>query len=139
MATWGFFPRSLEISLNTVHSCGYMGVLWPLWPHMPASFMALNSFLIFATNLQIIYPYQFPYTHISSQPTSNTCLQQPYSWYKNKGISALQAKYAPFFHKFCKVLFFPLTCYQMKLLCWNFSYNIFCNLTIRQHIWQIHS
>ena len=27
-------------------------------------------------------------------------LQQPYSWHKNKGISALQAEYAPFFHKF---------------------------------------
>nr|DAQ55775.1 MAG TPA: hypothetical protein [Bacteriophage sp.] len=33
-----------------------MGVLGPLWPHMPASLMALNSFLIIATDLQIIYP-----------------------------------------------------------------------------------
>ena len=83
-----------------------MGVLGPLWPHMPASLMALNSFLIFATNLQIIYPHQFPYPHISSQPASNAYLQQPYSWHKNKGISALQAEYAHFFHKFSKFLVF---------------------------------
>ena len=74
-----------------------MGVLGPLWPHMPASLMAPNSFLIFAANLQIIYPHQFTYPHIPSQPASNTCLQQPYSWHKNKGIAALQAEYAPFF------------------------------------------
>ena len=83
-----------------------MGVLGPLWPHMPASFMELNSFPIIATDLQIIYPHQFPYPHIPPQPASNTCLQQPYSWHKNKGISALQAEYAPFFHKFCRYLVF---------------------------------
>ena len=83
-----------------------MGVLGPLWPHMPASFMVRNSFLNFATKLQIIYPHQFPYTHISSQPAPNTCLQQPYSWHKNKGISALQSEYAQFFHKFSKYLVF---------------------------------
>ena len=83
-----------------------MEVLGPLWPHMPASLIALNSFLIIATDLQIIYPHQFPYPHISSQPASNTCLQRPYSWHKNKGISALQAEYAQFFHKFGKCLFF---------------------------------
>ena len=66
--------------------------------------MARNRFLIIATNLQIIYPHQFPYPHIPPQPASNTCLQQPYSWHKNKGISALQAEYAQFFHKFSKYL-----------------------------------
>ena len=88
-----------------------MGVLGPLWPHMPASLMVLNRFLIFATDLQIIYPHQFPYPHISSQPASNTYLQQPYSWHKNKGISALQAEYAQIFHKIYKILFFHSICY----------------------------
>ena len=83
-----------------------MGVLGPLCPHMPASLMVLNSFLIFATDLQIIYPHQIPYPHIPPQPASNTCLQQSYSWHKNKGISALQAEYAQFFHKFSKYLVF---------------------------------
>ena len=73
---------------------------------MPASLMARNSFLIIATDLQIISPHQFTYPHISPQPASNAYLQQPYSWHKNKGIPALQAEYAPFFHKFCKNLFF---------------------------------
>ena len=73
---------------------------------MPASFMARNSFLNFATDLEIIYPHQFPYPHISSQTVSNAYLQQPYSWHKNKGISALQAEYAHFFHKIYKDLFF---------------------------------
>ena len=68
--------------------------------------MAPNSFLIIATDLQIIYPHQFPYPYIPSQPASNAYLQQPYSWHKNKGISALQAEYAHFFHKIYKVLFF---------------------------------
>ena len=53
---------------------------------------------------------------------------------KNKGIAALQAEYAPFFHKICKYL-----CFLYCLLCWILSYNISCNLTIKQHIWQIHS
>ena len=85
-----------------------MGVLGPLWPHMPASLMVLNRFLIFATDLQIIYPHQFPYPHISSQPASNAYLQQPYSWHKNKGISALQAEYAHFFTKFVNIYSFLL-------------------------------
>ena len=68
--------------------------------------MTRNSFLIFATKLQIIYPHQFPYPHIPPQPASNTFLQQTYSWHKNKGISALQAAYAQFFHKFSKYLVF---------------------------------
>ena len=105
-----------------------MGVLGPLWPHMPASFMARNRFLIFATNLQIIYPYQFPYTHISSQPTSNTCLQQPYSWHKNKGISALQAEYAQFFHNFGKCLFFIIVLYFINRNSSDFFLNITINL-----------
>ena len=92
------------------------GVLEPLWPHMPASFMALNRFLIFATNLQITYPHQFPYPHISSQTVSNAYLQQPYSWHKNKGISALQAEYAHFFHKICKYLSFCYIWYYFNLL-----------------------
>ena len=53
---------------------------------------------------------------------------------KNKGIAALQAEYAPFFHKICKYL-----CFLYCLLCWILSYNISCNLTIKQHIWQIRS
>ena len=97
-----------------------MGVLGPLCPHMPASLMVRNSFLIFATNLQIIYPHQFPYPYIPSQPASNAYLQQPYSWHKNKGISALQAEYAPFFHKFCKYLVFLIVCLLIKFVVLDF-------------------
>ena len=70
--------------------------------------MAPNSFLIIATDMQIIYPHQFTYPHIPLQPASNPSLQQPYSWHKNKGISALQAEYAQIFHKIYKILFFIL-------------------------------
>ena len=68
--------------------------------------MAPNSFLIIATDMQIIYPHQFTYPHIPLQPASNPSLQQPYSWHKNKGISTLQAEYAQIFHKIYKILFF---------------------------------
>ena len=78
--------------------------------------MARNSFLIIATDLQIIYPHQFTYPHISSQPASNTCLQQSYSWHKNKGISALQAEYAQFFHKFSKYLVFLIVYILLTVL-----------------------
>ena len=97
-----------------------MGVLGPLWPHMPAWLIALNSFLIFATDLQITYPHNFPYPYIPSHPASNAYLQQPYSWHKNKGISALQAEYAPFFHKVCKYLIFLIVWLLIKFVVLDF-------------------
>ena len=85
-----------------------MGVLGPLWPHMPASLIVLNRFLIFATDLQIIYPHQFPYPHIPSQPASNTCLQRPYSWHKIRAYPPYKPNMPLFFKNFVDIYSFIL-------------------------------